>query len=69
MIKLNEYKDSKAIKETQRETVKIIEKLTNCIESLKEFSKHINVMESISILHNSRTLFEIKLDKLKKEEK
>lgn len=66
MIKLTEYKNTKTSKETQRETVKIITELTNCIETLKAHSKHVEIMESISILHTSRTLFEIKLDKLKK---
>lgn len=68
MIKnLNDYKDSKKTQDEINELAKIIYSLNNCIDELKPHSKHINIMESLSILHNSRTLFEIKLDKLNNE--
>lgn len=67
MIKLTDYKNDKTAEQTKRELVKIITELSNCIDTLKIHSKHIEIMESISILHTSRTLFEIKLDKLKNE--
>lgn len=63
---LNEYKDLKNTESKIKEFGEIINKLNNCIDSLKIHSKHINIMESLSILHNSRTLFEIQLGKLKK---
>jgi hypothetical protein len=67
MIKnLKEYKDLKIVAKEVEELPEIIKQLNNCIDALKSHSKHIPIMESISILHNSRTLFEIKLDKLKK---
>lgn len=66
MIKnLNDYKNEKFTKETEKEFNDIINKLTTSIELLKSYSKYIWIMESLSILHNSRTLFEIKANKLK----
>lgn len=67
MIKnLNEYKDSKNAEIKYNEFVVIKTKLNNCIDILKVHSKNVLIMESLSILHNSRTLIEIQLDKYKK---
>lgn len=68
MIKnLNEYKNAKIALENEKDLTGIINNLTNSIESLKVYSKHINIMECLSILHTSRTLFEIQLNKVKKK--
>lgn len=63
MIKnLEDYKEQKTTENQIKDYSEMIAKLNNCIDSLKNYSKYIPIMESISILHNSRTLFEIKLD-------
>lgn len=67
MININEYKDSKNHETKIKELNDIIHQLNNSIDNIKKYSKHINIMESLSILHNSRTLFEIELDKLKND--
>ena len=66
-INLAEFKEAKNTQEQIAELAKMIDSLNNCIDELKPFAKYINIMESLSILHNSRTLFEIKLDKVKNE--
>lgn len=63
---LNEYKDLKNTEIQKKELSEIINQLNNCIDALKFHSKHVTIMESLSILHNSRTLFEIQLDKLRR---
>lgn len=63
MIKnLNEYKDLKKSEEEYKELLIIKNKLNNCIDALKTHSKYVFIMESLSILHNSRTLVEIKIN-------
>jgi hypothetical protein len=63
MIKLNEYKNLKKTENSLKELNEIKFKLNNCIDMLKIHARHVNVMECLSILHNTRTLIEIKLDK------
>lgn len=66
MIKdLNEYKDLKKCKLIYDDLMKIQAKLTTSIEELKPYAHYIPVMEAISIIHNSRTLIEIKISKYK----
>jgi len=62
---LEEYKNLKNSAVKEKELTEMIYNLNNCIDSLKKYAKHVNIMECLSILHNARTLFEIKLDKLK----
>lgn len=67
MININEYKDSKNHETKVKELNDIIYQLNNSIDNIKKYAKYVNIMESLSILHNSRTLFEIELDKLKND--
>lgn len=66
MINLKEYKDLKRLKLIYDDLIIIKDKLTVSIESLKPHGKYIPVMESLSILHNSRTLIEINISKYKR---
>lgn len=63
MIKLDDYKQSKKAEDDKKEFSEIKFKLNNCIDTLKIHAKHVNIMECLSILHNTRTLIEIKMDK------
>lgn len=63
MIKLDEFKKAKKAEDSLKEMGEIKFKLNNCIEMLKIHAKHVNIMECLSILHNTRTLIEIKMDK------
>lgn len=67
MIDFKEYQDKKKLESTLSELNTIQSKLTTCMDIL---SPHINnytvIMESISILHNSRTLIEININKHKR---
>jgi hypothetical protein len=66
MINLNEYKDLKRMKLIYEDLVKIQAGLTTSLEVLKPYGKYVPVMESLSILHNSRTLIEININKYKR---
>lgn len=66
MTNLNDYKNLKKLELVYTDLLVIKDKLTMCIESLKPHSKYIQVMESISVLHNSRTLIEININKYKR---
>jgi len=71
-INFDDYKNSKKTKIIAKELKEAQALLTQCIENLKEYKKYVPVMESISTLHNSRTIIEIHLDKynrLMKEDK
>ena len=64
MIKnLNDYKNSKI----KKELIEIIHQMNNSIDCIKKYANRVEIMESLSILHNARTLFEIELDKMKRE--
>lgn len=66
MVNLNDFKNLKKLKIMAEDLEEIQLRLTTAIESLKEYKKYIPVMESISTLHNSRTLVEINLNKYRK---
>lgn len=66
MTNLNDYKNLKKLELVYTDLVSIKNHLTSCIEILKPYSKYIQVMESISVLHNSRTIIEINIDKYKR---
>jgi 5-bromo-4-chloroindolyl phosphate hydrolysis protein len=66
MINLQDYKDLKKLELINRDLLIIKDKLTDSIESLKNYAKYIPVMESISVLHNSRTIIEININKYKR---
>lgn len=66
MINLNDYKNIKKLELVHKELTELKVILTNNIESLKDYTKYIPIMESVSILHNSRTLIEINIDKFKR---
>lgn len=63
---LVDYKNLKKLKIVNQDLEEINKRLTTCIETLKDYKKYIPVMESISILHNSRTIIEININKYKR---
>lgn len=66
MIDFNDFKNNKKNKIIMRDLMEIQKRLTTSISSLNDFKQYIPVMESISILHNSRTLIEININKYKR---
>lgn len=66
MINISDYKNLKKVKIISQDLQEINKRLTICIESLKDYKKYIPVMESISTLHNSRTILEIHINKYKR---
>ncbi len=72
MINLSDKRDLKKAKETYNELKTIQSKLTTSIENIAPHAKYIPIMESLSILHNSRSLIEIliaKYERLTNEQK
>lgn len=63
---LQDYKNIKKLELVYVDLLEIQKRLTSCMELLKPYSKYIQVMESISVLHNSRTLIEININKYKR---
>ena len=66
MTNLNDYKNLKKVKIVYNDLLEAREKLTAAIESLKKYQKYNMIGESISVLHNSRTLIEIHINKFKR---
>jgi hypothetical protein len=66
MTNLDDYKNIKKIELVYKDLVTIKDRLTSAIELLKDYKKYIHVMESVSVLHNSRTIIEININKYKK---
>jgi hypothetical protein len=67
MINLDDYKNIKKLEIVYKDLIVIRERLTASLELLKEFnSKYIHVQECVSVLHNSRTIIEININKYKK---
>lgn len=66
MTNLSDYKNLKKVKIVYKELIEAREKLTAAIESLKKYSKYSMIGESLSVLHNSRTLIEIHINKFKR---
>ena len=66
MINLNDYKNLKKLQLMQKEILEINKIITDFIEKLKNYKRYIPVNESISALHNSRTILEIHLNKIKR---
>ena len=58
---LSDIRDRKKAKEIYDELKTIHSKLTISIENLAVHAKFVYIMESLSILHNSRSLLEIKI--------
>lgn len=66
MTNLNEYKDLKQAQLIYKELIEAQTRLTTSIDLLKDYSKYVGIQESLSVLHNTRTLIEINLNKYKK---
>jgi len=66
MINITDYKNLKKIELIHKELTELKGLLTTSIESLKDYNKYIPIMETLSVLHNSRTLVEINIDKFKR---
>ncbi len=66
MINIEDYKNIKKLELVYKDLLNIRDRMTSCIELLKEYNKYIHVMESVSVLHNSRTIIEININKYKK---
>lgn len=66
MTDLNDFKNKKKLNIVAKDLLEANKRLSAAIELLKEYSKYIPIMESLSVLHNSRTILEIHLDKYKR---
>jgi hypothetical protein len=66
MTNLDDYKNIKKIEIVYKDLLIVKERLTASIELLKDYKRYIHVAESISVLHNSRTIIEININKYKK---
>lgn len=66
MININDYKNLKKLELTYKDLLEVKSRLTSAIELLKDYTKYIQVMESFSVLHNSRTIIEIHINKFEK---
>ena len=66
MIDFKEFQDKKKLQSTLNELNNIQNHLTTVIETLKPYIQYNVIMESISVLHNSRTLIEININKHKR---
>lgn len=66
MTNLEDYKNIKKLEIVYKDLLSIRDRLTSSMESLKDFKNYIQVMECISVLHNSRTIIEININKYKK---
>jgi len=66
MTNLNDYKNLKKVKLVYQQLQEARDILTASIESLKKYQKYNMIGESLSVLHNSRTLIEIHINKFKR---
>lgn len=66
MINLKDYKNLKKLELIHSDLIEIKNRLTASIDLLQDYTKYIQVMESVSVLHNSRTIIEININKFKK---
>jgi hypothetical protein len=66
MINIEDYKNLKKLEIVYKDLLVIKDRLTASIELLNPYKKYIHVMESVSVLHNSRTIIEININKYKK---
>lgn len=66
MTNLNDYKNLKKVKLVYQQLQEARDILTTSIESLKKYQKYNMIGESLSVLHNSRTLIEIHINKFKR---
>lgn len=66
MINITDFKNKKKLQIVAKDLAECKKRLSTSIELLKDYSKYIPVMESLSTLHNSRTLIEIHLNKYRK---
>ena len=64
MINLEDYKNIKKLELVHKDLISLKDRLTSSIELLKDYNKYIPAMESISVLHNSRTIVEININKI-----
>lgn len=69
MNDLIEFKNRKKLKLIIKELDECEKRLSASIELLKNYRKYIPIMESLTILHNSRTLININISKYKRMEK
>lgn len=63
---LKQYKDLKKVKIVYKELIEAAKSLTAAMEILQPYVKYIWVQESISIMHNSRTIIEININNYKR---
>lgn len=63
---LNDYKNIKKMKIVYKDLIEVQSLLIKQIEEMRPFKKYIHVQECLSIMHNSRTLIEIHLNKFKR---
>lgn len=66
MINITDFKNKKKLQIIAKDLAECKKRLSTSIELLKDYGKYIPIMESLSTLHNSRTLIEIHLNKYKR---
>jgi hypothetical protein len=66
MINITDYKNLKKLELVHKDLLEIQKRLTTSLDLLKDYTKYIQVMESVSVLHNSRTIIEININKFRK---
>lgn len=66
MINIADYKNLKKLELVHKDLMEVQKRLTASIELLKDYTKYIQIMESVSVLHNSRTIIEININKFKR---
>lgn len=66
MIDLKAFKDLKRAKLIYKELIEAKDALTVSMDKLYPYRKYSWIQESISIMHNSRTLIEININKFKR---
>jgi len=66
MINIADFKNKKKLQIVAKDLAECQKRLSASIELLKDYGKYIPVMESLSTLHNSRTLIEIHLNKYRR---
>lgn len=67
MINIEDYKNLKKLELVYKDLIEVQKRLSASLDLLQDYKKYIQVMESISVLHNSRTIIEININKFKKE--
>lgn len=63
---LDEFKNIRKIKIAHKELKEAVTIISDSIDKLKKYYKYIPVNESMSVLHNSRSLLEIHIAKFKR---